>query len=382
MDGELHAKFWWDTTSVDTDYATHGLHPYPAKFIPQIPQRAIDLFTEPGDTVLDPFCGCGTTLVEAKLAGRNAVGTDVNPIATHISKVKSTPIDESTLAAVPPLLDEIRADVAGLYTDSFGDGVIDYERPEFHNRDHWFEEHVQHELAVILAHLRTVEDADLRDFLTACLSAIIVKVSNQESDTRYAAKDIDIAEEETVTEFIASVERNLEGIRYLTEHAGDGTVDVYDMDARNVEALDDDSVDLVVTSPPYANTYDYYLYHKMRMFWLGMDYREAQAAEIGSRYKYSSQKEDPETFFGNIADSLAEMERVLKPGAEAVFIIGDSVIRGDFFEMDEKIEEICRDRSLTVVSQIEQELSTYTSFNKSFGSQEKHEYIIFLENRA
>lgn len=380
MKENFAAEFWWDTTNLSTNYATHGIHPYPAKFIPQIPQRAIQMFTEEGECVLDPFCGCGTTLVEAKLIGRDVIGTDINPIATHISRTKATPIDENTLSIVDSLLERIERDIAGLYMDSLdGNGITDYKIPEFHNRDHWFQEDVQKELAVILAHVREVENQDLRQFLTTCLSAIIVKVSNQESDTRYAAIDKDISSQETFSSFRSKVQENLTGLREVNRGAQSTSVDVYDADARKLQMIEDDSVDLVVTSPPYANTYDYYLYHKMRMFWLGMDYQEAQRDEIGSRYKYSSQEKDPETFFKNLQAALEEMERVLVNGGRAVFIIGDSVIRGEFFNMDKRIKQICEGLDLKITSQITQDLSTYTSFNTSFGSQEKQEYIIFLQ---
>jgi len=82
-----------DFAKADTSYLTHGLHEYPARMIPQIAQRLITLYTQEGDTLLDPFCGSGTTLVEARLSNRSAVGNDINPLATLLIKVKSTPLD-------------------------------------------------------------------------------------------------------------------------------------------------------------------------------------------------------------------------------------------------------------------------------------------------
>lgn len=60
-------------------YLTHNLHPYPAKFIPQIPKELIVRLSKKNNWVLDPFCGSGTSLVEARLTGRNSIGVDVNP---------------------------------------------------------------------------------------------------------------------------------------------------------------------------------------------------------------------------------------------------------------------------------------------------------------
>ena len=67
---------------------THGLHPWPAKFIPDVPATAISLLSEPGETVLDPFCGCGTAAVEAFVADRGFVASDVNPLAVLITEGK------------------------------------------------------------------------------------------------------------------------------------------------------------------------------------------------------------------------------------------------------------------------------------------------------
>ena len=92
----LHAK--------NTNYLTHNFHPFPAKFIPQIPRIMITEFTKPKDMVFDPFCGSGTTLVEAKLLGRNSIGTDLHPIGYFASKVKTTKISEKHLGKIPAIV--------------------------------------------------------------------------------------------------------------------------------------------------------------------------------------------------------------------------------------------------------------------------------------
>ena len=88
-------KIDWDFRDFTTQYLTHKFHSYPARFIPQIPLTFIKLFTKEGETVLDPMCGCGTTLVEAFLNNRNSIGNDFNPLATLISKVKVTLIPDA-----------------------------------------------------------------------------------------------------------------------------------------------------------------------------------------------------------------------------------------------------------------------------------------------
>src|SRR5438067_5296644 len=80
----------WTFSEARTTYLTHGLHPYPAKYIPQIPNTLIKTLSYAGETVADIFCGSGTTLVEALMLGRNALGIDANPLACLISDAKTT----------------------------------------------------------------------------------------------------------------------------------------------------------------------------------------------------------------------------------------------------------------------------------------------------
>ena len=76
---------------------THSIHPYPAKYIPQIPNLIIEEFTNERHTVLDPFAGCGTTLLEAKLLGRKSIGVDLNPIGVLVSRVKTYAITDDDI---------------------------------------------------------------------------------------------------------------------------------------------------------------------------------------------------------------------------------------------------------------------------------------------
>src|SRR5205823_8637266 len=84
----------WDFAGAKTNYLTHGIHPYPAKFIPQIPNALIQELSSIGDTVADIFCGSGTTLVEALTLKRHALGIDANPLACLISRAKTAVISE------------------------------------------------------------------------------------------------------------------------------------------------------------------------------------------------------------------------------------------------------------------------------------------------
>ena len=81
----------WEYADADTQQLTHNIHRYSGKFIPQIAARAISLLTQPGELVVDPYCGSGTTLLESALLARRAVGVDLNPLAVLIARVKNNP---------------------------------------------------------------------------------------------------------------------------------------------------------------------------------------------------------------------------------------------------------------------------------------------------
>src|SRR5947207_13612028 len=87
----------WDFSNAKTIFLTHGLHPYPAKYIPQIPNALIQELSSVGETVGDLFCGSGTTLVETLVLKRNAVGIDANPLACLISRAKTTVLSQQDL---------------------------------------------------------------------------------------------------------------------------------------------------------------------------------------------------------------------------------------------------------------------------------------------
>src|ERR671938_224445 len=104
----------WELEEANTRYTTHGYHPYSAKYIPQIPNYLIKNFSEKNDLILDNFAGSGTTLVESKILGRNALGVDVNPLACLISKAKTTNLQSSELKEISYISASIKQDILAL----------------------------------------------------------------------------------------------------------------------------------------------------------------------------------------------------------------------------------------------------------------------------
>jgi DNA methylase len=165
----------WNFTSAKTNGGLHSIHPYPAKFIPQIPGQLLDIFHRfsPGP-VLDPFCGSGTTLLECQARGIPSVGIDLNPIATLIASVKLTPPRER----IGPI-----ADALAVAAKQEKAELLDIPRLL-----HWFSPEASQALTNLVFKLRKMAPGATLNALKVALSRIIVvRVSKQDSDTRYAA---------------------------------------------------------------------------------------------------------------------------------------------------------------------------------------------------
>jgi len=364
-----------DFSDGDTTYLTHSLHPYPAKFPPQLPKKILQRFVEKKSTVLDPFCGSGTTLVEARILGHNAIGVDINALSSLLSKVKATPLSNQELGFVK------------LFIDSITDYSLQWNffRPKIEIKnivglDHWFQRNVAEELTQILNLIEKQKNNNVKDFLKIVLSSIVVRVSNQESDTRFAAKNKNIPNNFTFELFISRAMEYYAKIANYSKHVNKhGFLKLFNADSRNLSMLKDESIDIIITSPPYANTYDYYLYHKFRKLWLDLDVNYARDNEIGSRREYSSLKKSPQKWTNDLEKCFAEMYRLLKKDCLAFVVIGDSVIKKELINIDTVISNFVPMIGFKVCNIISSNLSEHSKiFNPSFAQKNKKEHLIIL----
>jgi site-specific DNA-methyltransferase (cytosine-N4-specific) len=254
--------------------------------------------------------------------------------------------------------------------------------PTFKNRDHWFQSHVLQELSIIKT---SVEEADislaLRNFLLLGFSSIIVNVSNQEGETRYASRPKSIAPYHTYETYRKRILDMVLRMREFNQRASDCEAVVHNADVRELDVLGDSTVDVIVTSPPYPNTYDYYLYHKQRMNWLGMTWESLKEDEIGSRLKHSSLKMGIESYMQDMQKGFEHLRRVLKPDGYIALIIGDSVIRNEFLRGDELIADLSDSVGLRTVDHVDYDLGLASkTFNRAFRNKSKREHIILLQN--
>lgn len=252
----------------------HSFHRYFGKLIPGIPAFAIETFTKPGETVLDPFSGSGTSVVEARERGRFGIGIDLNPLASFVAKVKTTPIDESKLKTT---LSDLVANFS-LTTHS-----KELKDPYVVNLDHWFREEVKAELLVLKSLIKSIPEIDVRDFYLAVFSAFIRGVSNADPQHVFpgyskrmraldeAGRTIDVEKA-----FIRAAKKRIQQNSLLSQNQL--PVKLINGDLRGAD-LKPNSVDLVVTNPPYISSIRYLETMKIEMGWL--DFLDSQAEYLG-----------------------------------------------------------------------------------------------------
>ena len=383
------SKIDWDFADAKTTYLTHGIHPYPAKFIPQIPNALIQELSGVGDTVGDIFCGSGTTLVEALTLKRHAIGIDANPLACLISQAKTTVITESDASELANVVQRARALGDAQHLTNGGDlfpkskFVSSQWRPDFKKLDFWFESHIIEELAEILGWCKEVTTNPARNLALTAFSAIVVAVSKQDSDTRYVRREKNIQSGETFRRFSRSLEQITRAVVEFTELVEPRfRCHLYAENLLDLPKIP--QLDLVVCSPPYPNAYSYHLYHMTRMIWLGMNQPKFKLEEMGSHRKYSSKGKNgatAETFRAEFSAILNWLATSLKKGGFACFVVGDSTLKGKRINNANLISEAGTTAGFVEATRLGRTMQdTKKAFNPAIGKI-KSESILVLENR-
>lgn len=365
-----------DFHGTNGSYGPHAWHPFPAKFPPQLPRFLIEQLSEPGDVVLDPMLGSGTTLVEAVRLGRRAIGCDIDPLARMIARAKLTPIDPS--AALEEGLNVLSAAQSDCWQDSQRvrqDFALRFDGKTADFVDYWFLPQHQIELFSLLQRIEALPQGSLREFLNVVFSSTIIAKSGGVSLARDLAhtrphRDMKKQPGSAFVEFGKRLRRNVAAIdngmpletedsSYLSVNGAiDSREEQYLAEVRAASAADtglpSESIDLIVTSPPYANNaIDYMRAHKFSLVWFG--WKITELSKIRSQYlghdalsneKYENlpdqcqetittlaerdarKAQSLRRYFGEMATVISEMRRVLKRGGAAVIVVATSNLRG------------------------------------------------------
>ena len=349
-----------DKTRKDTAYITHGYHRYPAKFIPQIVSRLASKYTNEGDLIVDPFGGCGTTLVESKVMGRPSVAVDINPVAVLITKAKITPIDPVKIEKAFVALKE--------KLDSYSENTK-VKAPEHERIDYWFKPEEKRRLAFIFTEISKLKDGDIRDFFYCGFSNILKNCSIWLQKSNKPTRDFDKNPSDPIETFSRQTKTMMRGnTRFYELSKGKKYLEVpsqvYCTDARTIP-VEDNSVSLIVTSPPYVTSYEYADLHQLTALWMEYtkDLSDFRKRFIGSSYhskkdlvlnstiaenirnellkKDKKTAEEVSTYFSEMNQVFAEMKRILKRGGKTCIVIGNTSLRGvDILNAEVFVEQL------------------------------------------
>lgn len=354
------------------------IHPYPAKFPLDTAMAYIDKYTRENDLVFDPFLGSGTTLLAASILHRRGFGTDVNPIAILISEFKLLALDEGELCALNDFISD--------FAENYKNYLSDTNLYSYASIGHWFCNDSILVLSCIKERIALLPDGKQRTFCNLVLSSVINIVSNQESDTRYAA----IEKKELSIRYVA--ETFIKKFRHILSvfiqfnrlDRCTGKNKPLLCDAKEcVKISAPKSIDFILTSPPYPNSYDYYLYHKHRMLWLGYDVNSVMAAEIGSRREFSSLRLPKEKFNSDLLQVFEACNTLLKEHGKIAIIMGDGKIRGEKYDAKENLEKTLEPLHWRPIEYSYTNLDdTSRSFQQSYRTKEKREHVLVFEKES
>jgi len=373
----------WDFRNADTKRFTHCFHAYPAMMIPQVAARLLEKYGLGAKFLFDPYCGTGTSLVEANLRGIDAVGIDLNPLAVAIAKAKTSPVDLQTL---------------GLYLNDFNDKMFELRfksgissklaAPNFPNIDFWFTPDIKHKLAVILRYIRDISRDDIRDFFTIAFSETVRESSltrNCEFKLyRMTDAQIEKFDPDPFGMMESKLLRNYHGLKEFQEAKKNSSqAYVYRLDSVDeipTEIVGDNEVDIVVTSPPYGDsrtTVAYGQFSRLSNQWLGFEdasalderlmggkqsSRASKITRIGvgtiddtidaiSR-ENENRAIDIYRFYHDYESSIANVAKTVKPGGYCCYVVGNRRVCGTTLGTDEITKALFEKRGFDHVETI------------------------------
>lgn len=365
----------WDFNGARTKPYTHGLHTYPAMFIPQIARRLLLSYSRKGDTICDIFCGSGTALVESRLLGRNSYGIDLNPLAIFLAQTKTEPINPNILhREYLKLLDRI---------DKIKNREI--EKPKFFNLEFWFKDKVIIELAKIKKTIKEIRNKKVQKFFMVGFSETVRKASNTKNGefklVRIKQNELRNYNPNVLEIFKKKTETNIKGMEEYYKDADNKvwTKIIYG-DSSKENRIKENSIDCIITSPPYGDsrtTVAYGQFSRLSAQWIDIfeDPNKASAVDnelLGGKASknlehdlnstYLSKvinkisKKDPErvkdvlSFYIDLNKCLKQAYKILKPDKYFCLVIGNRLVKKvriptDFIiaELGKKIGFTCED---------------------------------------
>lgn len=369
----------WDFRNSNTKDFTHCFHSYPAMMIPQVARRIIDNLGKKSKILFDPYCGTGTSLVEANLKGIDAIGTDLNPLARLIATAKTTKIDikilDLFLQDFKDYIFSIDFDIGKIYSE-----II----PDINNIDYWFSKVTQQKLSLILKYIDNISEFSIKNFFKVAFSETVRESSYVKSGEFKLVRSknyLDKSEPDVFRMMLSKLLRNRIGlIEFIECCKNNAKTSVYDFNTINEipnAILPTEIVDIVVTSPPYGDsrtTVAYGQYSRLANEWLGFkDANKIDRILMGGEKKKhipvfksgilndvidTIQKEDKEraldviSFYEDYEKSIKNVAATIKKGGFACYVVGNRTVKGLTIPNDEITAQLFEENNFSHIETI------------------------------
>ena len=352
-----------------------SIHPFPARMAPSI---VLDELRNEKQklTIVDPMVGSGTSIVAARLQGHEAIGFDVDPLAVLIARTWAADIIESEVRrASENALKSARKFVGDICQGNAYPVEADDETRKFLR--FWFDPYSRRQLTALCRAIEGCSNRRLRDVLWCGLSRMVIT----KSDGVSLAMDVSHSRPHKVytrsprrpfEQFPEEIERIVRSAPFKTSTGGFPRARVFRGDARKMW-LPSESVDLVITSPPYLNAIDYLRGHRLALAWMGhqvSSLRRVRSQAIGSenalcspamipilpRLSGYSKNTQPRLrgmllkYAADMFEALSEVKRILKPGGRLLLVIGNSTTHGTFINTSGLIQALAGSLGLKLTS--------------------------------
>lgn len=372
----------WTFSNASTRDLTHCYHDYPARMIPQVAGRLIDLFGIKASLLFDPYCGSGTSLVEASIRGVNAIGTDLNPLARLIAKAKVSTPDLASLEHHIALFNRLALTEKNRHRE-----VPDtFEVHGISNLAFWFKPAVIDKLFEIREFIKSIADKDVSLFFQVAFSETVRESSNTRSNEfklyRYSEEKLAQFNPDVYGIMAGKLQRNLQGykqyealISSLSKSPFASIHSFNTVEGIPQEVVQDESVDIVVTSPPYGDsgtTVAYGQYSRLSAAWLGLeephkiDRKLMGARTADSIVTFPSKalnqaieqiREVDEkrarhvtSFYIDLQSSISNVAKVIKHGGHACYVVGNRKVKGVILPTDIAIKDFFENSGFVHVS--------------------------------
>ena len=360
-----------------------SVHPFPARMAPGL---ALDVIAECQSPlrILDPMSGSGTVLAVARSKGHHAIGVDLDPLAVLISRVWTTAVDVKAVQdAASIVLEHARRMFASLRTRDAYPKNADSETRQFTR--YWFDDYARRQLASLATAIDRSRDTAIREVLWCAFSRLIISKQSGASlamDLSHSRphRKFRRAPAKPFRKFLSAVDRVTTNCIDENSRPSSPAARVYEGDARHLE-LKDNSIDLVITSPPYLNAIDYLRCSKFSLVWMGYsvgELRRLRSTAVGTEVGLDA-RDDPEVqriiadlklqpqlqarqeamlirYINDMQRAVAEISRVLVTDGKAVYVVGENTVRGTFIRNALIVEAVASVAGLSCTARRSREL--------------------------